>query len=54
MDKTIEISNKFNDLLQNIIDITNDDNITQFKNNLDNTQLFVLKLIKIMTYLNYY
>lgn len=39
MDKTIEIKNKFNDLLQFIIDITNDDNITQFKNNLDDTQI---------------
>jgi len=39
MDKTIEITNKFNDLLQFIIDITNDDNIIQFKNNIDNTHI---------------
>ena len=39
MDKTIEITNKFNDLLQFIIDITNDDNIIQFKNDIDNTQI---------------
>ncbi len=39
MDKTIEIKNKFIELIDTIINITNNDDISQFKNELDNDQI---------------
>lgn len=39
MDKTLEIKNKFNELIDQIYNINNDENIYNFKNNLDDTQI---------------
>ena len=39
MDKTIEIKNKFNELIDQILIINDDDQITQFKQNIDDTQI---------------
>ena len=39
MDKTIEIKNKFIELIDTIINITNNDDVSQFKNELDNDQI---------------
>ena len=39
MDKTLEIKNKFNELIDQILNIKNDDQIILFKENIDDTQI---------------
>ena len=39
MDKTLEIKNKFNELIDQILNIKNDDKIILFKENIDDTQI---------------
>lgn len=39
MDKIFEIKNKFNELINLIININNDDKLTEFKNNIDDTKI---------------